>query len=64
MWGDLSIKPTLANELVPKNRFYISTMRTFTKAGFEKTYPLNPDNKQIIELLKKALEYQILLLEQ
>jgi hypothetical protein len=57
-WGDLSIK------VVPdRNEIRIFTMNIFDKAGFESEYKLEPNTNQLTSLLKKAFEYQIILIE-
>ncbi len=58
-WGDLSFK------IVPDyDKIRIETMNIFDKAGFEREYKLEPNTKkQLTDLLKKAFEYQIILIE-
>lgn len=56
--GDLSLR------LYPmRNKIYVETYSIFDRAGFKREYDIDPKSNLITELLTKAFEYQILLIE-
>lgn len=56
-WGDLSLIPSTDNMI------RVETMNTFDKANFNNQYEFGKEKKELNDLLKKAFEYQILLIE-
>lgn len=57
-WGDLEFKPYLKS-----NKIIVETMDIFAKANFDKEYTLDNNAQQLLELLKQAYEFQILMIE-
>lgn len=56
-WGDLSFQPYSDNQI------RVETLNIFDKANFEEKYELGETRQELNDLLKKAFEYQILLIE-
>jgi len=59
---DLKYSPNLIIHPLIENRIYIQADNIFEKAGFNSIYEIKDYKKSLLEIIQKALEYQILML--